>query len=146
MDHVVYLDYKAKELQNLILGKKKMIVRGAMGRKVPYEKVAISDVLYFVENKGDLLVIAKAKISDIYFSNKLTREGSFALIDKYQNKLLLNTALKKRFAGKRYITLISLSDFALIDNPFEIDKSKYSNMDDWLIVNEIEKVMMSQEV
>ena len=146
MDHIVYLDYKAKELQNLILGKKKMIMRGAMSRKAPYEKAYLGDDLYFVENKGELLVKAKAKISEIKFSNKLTREDSFALIDKHQSKLMLNTALKKRFAGKRYLTLITLSDFNTIENPFEIDKSKYSNIDDWLIVKEIENVMISQEV
>ncbi len=35
MDNVVSLDYKAKELENLESGKKTMIIRGAMGRKLP---------------------------------------------------------------------------------------------------------------
>lgn len=146
MDHVVYLDYKAKELTNLSLGKKKMIARGAMGRKVPYGRITKKDNLYFVENKGDLLVKAKSKIADIFFSDKLQREDSFSLLDKYQSKLMLNTALKKRFAGKRYLTLITLTDFILLDNPFEIDKSEYSNVDDWLIVKDINTVMVNQEV
>jgi len=146
MDHVVYLDYKAKELSNLSCGKKTMIARGAMGRKIPYKKVSKKDFLYFVENKGDLLVKAKAKVDDVMFSDKLSREDSFALLDKYQSKLMLNTALKKRFAGKRYITLITLSDFSTLEHPFEIDKSEYSNMDDWLIVKKIDTVMVKQEV
>lgn len=53
MDHVVYLDYKAKELENLKSGQKTMIIRGAMGRKMPYGRINNSDVLYFIENKGD---------------------------------------------------------------------------------------------
>lgn len=146
MDHIVYLDYKAKELSNLSLGKKSMIIRGAMGRKIPYERVFKDDTLYFVENKGDLLVKAKATVHDVYFSDKLSREDSFTLIDKYQNKLMLNTALKKRFAGKRYLTLISLKDFSMIEHPFQIDKSEYSSMDDWLIIKEINTVMVKQEV
>ena len=146
MDHIVYLDYKAKELYNLTIGKKSMIIRGAMGRKVPYDRVFKGDTLYFVENKGDLLVKAKAKALDVYFSDKLSREDSFKMIDKYQNKLMLNTALKKRFAGKRYLTLININDFVLLEHPFEIDKSEYSNMDDWLIVKEINTVMVNQEV
>lgn len=89
---------------------------------------------------------AKAKVADVFFSEKLTREDSFSLIDKYQSKLMLNTALKKRFAGKRFLTLITLSDFLLIDQPFEIDKSQYSNMDDWLLVIDIQNVMVKQEV
>jgi len=91
-------------------------------------------------------VKAKAKVADVFFSEKLTREDSFSLIDKYQSKLMLNTALKKRFAGKRFLTLITLSDFLLIDQPFEIDKSQYSNMDDWLLVIDIQNVMVKQEV
>lgn len=146
MDHVVYLDYKAKELQNLTLGKKSMIIRGAMGRKTPYQRVGVGDHLFFIENKGDHLIKAKADVADVFFSDKLNREDSFSLIDQYQHKLLLNTALKKRFAGKRYLTLITLANFKPLQTPFEIDKSEYSNMDDWLIVKEIESVRLKQEV
>ena len=146
MDHIVYLDYKAKELENLKLGKKSMIVRGAMGRKVPYGRVAKNDTLYFVENKGDLLAKAKAEVEEVFFTSKLTREDSFSLIDKYQNRLLLNTALKKRYAGKRYLTLIKLKNFTAFEYPFSIDLSQISNMDDWFIVNEIDTVMVKQEV
>lgn len=46
MDNVVYLDYKAKEFENLKNGKKTMIIRGAMGRKLPYGRVSKSDILY----------------------------------------------------------------------------------------------------
>ena len=38
MDNIVYLDFKAKELDNLIAGKKTMIIRGATGRKLPAER------------------------------------------------------------------------------------------------------------
>jgi len=34
MNHVVYLDAKSNELENLLSGKKSMIIRGATGRKV----------------------------------------------------------------------------------------------------------------
>ena len=33
MDNVAYLDYKAKELENILSGQKTMIIRGAMCRK-----------------------------------------------------------------------------------------------------------------
>jgi len=44
MDNVVYLDYKAKELENLRSGQKTMIIRGAMGRKLPYGRVEKFDI------------------------------------------------------------------------------------------------------
>ncbi|MHC1774851.1 MAG: hypothetical protein AB9834_05485 [Lentimicrobium sp.] len=45
MDNVVYHDYKAKEPENIKSGKKTMIIRGAMGRKLPYGRVNKSGVL-----------------------------------------------------------------------------------------------------
>jgi hypothetical protein len=50
----VYLNSKARELENLIDGKKKMLVRGSMGQKLPYGRVNKADILFFSENKRDL--------------------------------------------------------------------------------------------
>ena len=141
MDNVVYLDYRAKELENLINGKKTMIIRGAMGRKLPYGKLNTSDVLYFIENKSDGLVKAKAIVKTVFNSEKLTKEESTKLVEEHQNKLHLNSGLKKRFAGKRYIVLIEIQGFENLE-PFKIDRSDYGNMDDWLPVGNIEKVKM----
>ena len=52
MDHVVYLDAKAKEVENLLSGDKTMIIRGAAGRKMPYGRVSSGDVLYFIQDNG----------------------------------------------------------------------------------------------
>lgn len=51
MNHVVYLDAKAKELEKLLDGSKIMIIRGAIGRKMSYGRV----------NKGDILLITMLK-------------------------------------------------------------------------------------
>ena len=139
MDHIVYLDYKAKELQNLSEGSKNMIIRGAMGRKMPYGRVFEGDQLYFVENNGKGLILAKARVKNIVQTDKLTKEESTALVEKYQKQLILNNALKKRFAGKRYLILIELSGFEAI-SPFSFDRSEYGNMDDWLPVENIDRV------
>ena len=56
MDHVVYLDADARELESLLSGRKTMIIRGAAGRKIPYGRVAVADVLYLINNNGEGLV------------------------------------------------------------------------------------------
>ncbi len=139
MDHIVYLDKRAKELDNLISGKKSMIIRGAMGRKMPYGRVEIGDILYFVENNGDALVKAKACVQDVIFTDKLETEESISIVEKLQPKLQLDARLTKRFAGKKYLSLINLENFRTVD-PFKIDKSEYGNMDDWFPVENIDKV------
>ncbi|MFW6259790.1 MAG: hypothetical protein ACOC1R_02525 [Tangfeifania sp.] len=141
MDHIVYLDAKAKELENLQTGKKSMIIRGAAGRKLPYGRVKEGDVLYFAENKGDGLIKAKAVVKSVYESEKLSKEESEKVVDENQDKLQLNKALLKRFAGKRYLVLLEVTGFEMFE-PFSFNRYRYANMDDWLLVEDIQKALL----
>ena len=58
MNHVVYLDASAKELNLLLSGKKAMIIRGAMGRKIPYGRVNQDDILYSINNNSEGVKLA----------------------------------------------------------------------------------------
>lgn len=142
MDHVVYLDFKAKEFEHIKKGEKTMIIRGAMGRKLPYGRVNKGDLLYFIENNGEGLIKGKAIVSDVVNSDQLTKEQSIEIVQQNQDQLLLNKALEKRFAGKRYLVLITIKDFTEVEH-FKIDRSNYGNMDDWLPVENIENVKMN---
>jgi hypothetical protein len=141
MDHVVYLDAQANELENLLAGNKTMIVRGATGRKLPHGRVEAGDMLYFINNNAEGLVRAKAEVKSAYHSEKMNEEESRALVEKNQSKLRLTDKQMKRWAGKRYIVLIEVADVQEV-RPFTIDKSNYGNMDDWLPVEKIESVSM----
>jgi len=139
MDHVVYLDTKANELEILLNGKKSMIIRGATGRKLPYGRVNEGDVLYFINNNSEGVVKAKAIVDSVFNSDKMSAEESVALVEKHQGKLNLSESQFKKWAGKRYIVLIEIKDIKEI-KPFAIDKSNYGNMDDWLPVEKIDNV------
>ena len=139
MDHVVYLDAKAQELSKLLSGDKQMLIRGATGRKMPYGRVNAPDVLYFINNNGEGLIRAKAVVRSVLNSERLTKEESAALVAEHQTQLQLTARQIKRWAGKRYLVLITVGDVSELD-PFPIDKSDYGNMDDWLPVGDIDAV------
>jgi len=139
MDHVVYVDAKANEMDMLLDGEKTMIIRGAAGRKLPYGRVNTEDVLYFIKNNGEGEVKAKAIVSNVFNSEKMSKEESIVLVEENQGKLKLTKKQFKRWAGKRYIVLIELKSVEAVD-AFGIDKSDYGNMDDWLPVDNIENV------
>jgi len=141
MDHVVYLDASAKELDLLLSGEKTMIIRGATGRKLPYGRVNPGDTLYFINNNAEGLVKASAKVRIVFNSDKLTEEASALLVERHQEKLQLTKKQYDRWAGKRYLVLIEVGGVEIIE-PFQIDKSDYGNMDDWLFVEQIEKVRL----
>ena len=139
MDHVVYTDAKARELEKLLSGEKTMIVRGATGRKLPYGRVQPGDCLFFIVNNGEGIVRASATVGNVFNSEKLTEEQSAALLRSSQSKLSLTPEQIKRWSGKRYLVLIEVARVRAVD-PFAIDRSAYGNMDDWLLVNNIENV------
>jgi len=142
MDHIVYLDTKSNELEKLIDSEKSMIIRGWTGRKMPYWRVNIWDELYFIKNNAEWKIRAKATVKSVFNSEKMEKEDSIKLVEENQKQLLLSDKQYKRWAGKRYIVLIEVSNTEEI-NPFPIDKSNFSNMDDWLLVEDIESVKVS---
>mgnify|MGYP006285674237 FL=1 len=121
-----------------------MIIRAASGRKMPYGRVNNGDILYFIENNGDGVVRAKAVASKVFNSDKLSTEESVALVEKHKDELQLHKRMHKRVSGKRYIVLIKLKNFQEIE-PFPVDKSGFENMDDWLPVENINKVKVEKE-
>ena len=139
MDHIVYLDTQAKELENLLSGRKTMIIRGATGRKLPHGRVFAGDVLYFVNNNAEGVVHAKGVVTSAFHSEKLSEDESNNLVQQNQSKLNLTSKQFTRWAGKRYLVLVEVSGVESVD-PFEIDKSNFGNMDDWLFVETIAAV------
>jgi len=139
MDHVVYLDAKANDLEKLFNGTKTMIIRGATGRKLPYGRVTTGDILYFINNNAEGVVKAKGIVASVFNSDKMSAEESIAFVKKHQDKLQLSDSQFHKWAGKRYIVLIGLKNIES-EPSFTIDKGNYGNMDDWLPVEKIETV------
>jgi len=141
MDHVVYLDSSAKELENLLAGKKTMVIRGAAGRKMPYGRVNVNDMLYFINNNGEGMVRGQARVNSVINSDPLTPEAASKMLEIHQNALQLTEGQRKRWQVKRYLVLIEVADFQQVEE-FQIDKSQFGNMDDWLLVEKIENVKL----
>lgn len=139
MDHIVYTDKKADELQKLLAGGKTMIVRGAAGRKLPYGRVQPQDRLFFIQNDGNGLVTACGIVNSVLNSEALNEVRSRALLNVHRTKLSLTAEQFQRWERKRYLVLIQVREVRLI-GPFHIDRTAYGNMDDWLPVGEIESV------
>ena len=120
-----------------------MIIRGATGRKLPYGRVNKEDELYLIRNNGEGLIQAKCTVVSVTNSNKMTKDESVQLVEKNQDKLNLTDKQSKKWAGKRYLVLIEIKDVQKM-KPFKIDRSDYSNMDDWLPVGSIGTVKLEE--
>ena len=72
MDHVVYVSKATKELDGLLSGGRSMLVRGSLGKKVPYGRVSEGDQLFFATGSGRNVVKAKAEVTSVFDSEKLS--------------------------------------------------------------------------
>ena len=142
MDHVVLLDASSKELENLVNGNKSMIIRAADVKNFPHGSVHEGDILYFVNSPGEGEVKARAIVSYIFNSDRLSVEESFEVIIRNQDKLQLPDKQFDRLAGKRYLVLIGINEIEEIE-PFSIDKDKFDYADDWLPVGNINIVSIN---
>ncbi len=143
MDHVVYLDAKEMELDSLLGGEKRMIIRGAAGRKLPHGRVHPGEVLWFIENNGNGLIRCQATVKKVFSSEKLTEQESQRIIIEHQPMLRLTPNQMKRWSGKRYLVLIEVEQVCEV-LPFTIDRSRYGNMDDWLPTEDIVRLKKQQ--
>jgi hypothetical protein len=140
MNHVVYLDAKADEMDKIFNNKKTMIIRGATGRKVPYGLVNNEDILFFINNNAEGMIKATAEVFNVINSDKMDKETSISLINKFQDKLQLTKKQFNRWAGKRYIVLVEIKNVKEI-KPFQFNRDVFKNkMDDWLIFEKIESI------
>ena len=140
MDHIVYVDADAKELEKLTSGTRTMIVRRA--KDVPCGTVNPSDTLYFIHD-GDRLIRARATVKDVLHSDKLTEKTSARLLHTYQDQLQLTRREMERWARKQYLVMISVENTTPL-KPFAVDRSNYVSQDNWLPVGSIRKVRTSR--
>jgi hypothetical protein len=140
MNHLVYLDAKANEMEKIFTNKKTMIIRGATGRKVPYGLVKTGDTLYFINNNSEGIIKATAEVFNVINSEKMDKETSISLIKKFQDKLQLTDKQFQRWGGKRYIVLVEIKNVKEI-KPFQFNRDDFKKkMDDWLIFEKIDSI------
>lgn len=141
MVHLVYSDNQSKELAKILEGSKTMIILGATGRKIPHSRVFKDEVLYFME-KGSKKITAKAIVANVQNFTQRTDEEITQTIEDNNHKLVLNDKQQERW-HKKCLCLVEFDQVKAID-PLDFDHQK--NMDDWLIIENIEDVVVGSSI
>jgi hypothetical protein len=145
MDHIVWLDAEANELNNLVLGKKSMIIRGADNRMDISGDIAEGETLYLVSNEEETKIKATARVKCIFFSEELTIEESFETIIRNQDKLQLPDPQFDKLAGKKFLGLIELSDVKSV-KPVTINCFEEGTGISWLTVGSVAEYTSSIKI
>ena len=122
-------------------GTKRMIVRGAAGRKIPHSRVFEGETLYFMK-KGTGKITAKAEVAHVDNYLKLSEEQIIKVLAENQEKLDLTEKQKERW-HKKCLCLVEFKNVEAIE-PMDFDRQ--GNMDDWLIIQKIEDVVVGTSI
>jgi hypothetical protein len=119
-------------------GKKTMVGRAFNGRRSPYGKVKLGDILYFTENDGKQIIYGRGRATVVYDSPKLTHEESEAMLEKFRRDLWLSEAQFRRMSGKRYLVLVTVDRFQEVPH-FRFTRRAFHTLDDWIMVGDVDK-------
>jgi hypothetical protein len=140
MDHIVFLDSGSSELDNLLEGKKSMILKGGNLINPSYGNVMQGDTLYLADSNKEGKIRAKGIVAYVYKSGKLSVEESYEIVIRNQDKLQLPDNQFYTVAGKQYLVLITIERIEAIE-PFQIEKIDLDQSDDWFSVGNIDLIM-----
>ncbi|HMK46112.1 MAG TPA: hypothetical protein VK436_05755 [Methanocella sp.] len=140
MDHIVFITKSSLELKELLAGERSMIVRGSLGKRVPYGRVNAGDMLFFAIGNGRNIVRATAMVSDIIDTPKLTPEENTSIIASHRKKLKLSDEERKKLFGKKYLSLIEISGINPVV-PFTVVAHGSGENDDWTVLKDIDEII-----
>jgi hypothetical protein len=135
MNHLVFLDTRAGELEKILSGTKSMVVKEleparAAGQVYP------GDSLYFLRNKDDCAVRVKATVTRVlHFTNDLDEDLSH-ILKEMRPRLQLTEDQYNYWSIKQQVMLVEF-DCAHKINVIRIAPDKISDRSDWIAFEDL---------
>ncbi len=115
MEHIICLEKENDSLEDILAGKKVMIVLASYGKKFPYGCVHTGDTVYFTEKSNCGLIKSKALICNILCLDNVSKEEAAVILVANKEKLNLTATGFNKLIGKKYMILIEFADVKLIE-------------------------------
>lgn len=115
MEHLVCLNQEYDSLEDILTGKKVMIVIGSYGKKFPYGQIHVGDTVFLTETDNGGLITARAAICNILCTHKVSTEEAAVILVGNKEKLNLSSQGFQKLIGKKYLVLIEFSNIENIE-------------------------------
>lgn len=144
MYHIAIMKKSWDLIPKILNGQKTIESRWYKTKRSPYDKIKLSETVYF-KNTGEA-VTAKAEVSKVLQYRNLTPERIYKLIDEFGGEGKIHfpnlTEAKRDLVNKKYCVLIFLKDSKMV-KPFKINKSGFGAMSAWICVADIRTIKTS---
>ncbi len=141
MVYKVTLDSGSNETDNLLRGTKSMIIYGSDVRCFPHGSIKEGDILYFTGDENPSVTKARGIVSSVFNSCRLSVEESYEIVIKNQDKLQLPDDQFYKYAGKRYLIMIGVTDMEEIKQP-NVRRNNSPVINEWSLSGILKDITM----
>ena len=135
MNHLIFLDAQAGELEKILSGVKTMLVKEFDPTHTPAHPVNPGDSLYFLRNTDECTLRVKATVARILsFTNRLDEDLSHTL-KEMQPKLQLTEEQFNHWSVKKQVLLVEFESAQKI-SAINIKSIKIKDLSSWIAFKE----------
>ena len=135
MNHLVFLDTRAGELEKILSGVKSMVVKELDPAQPAAHSVRPGDSLYFLRDNGECAVRVKATVVRVlFFTNSLDQDLSHTL-KELQPRLQLTEDQYNYWSAKQQVLLVEFGSAHKID-VIHVAPNKTTDRSDWIAFEE----------
>jgi hypothetical protein len=131
MNHVVFLDAQAGELEKILSGVKTMLVKEFDPAQTAVHLVSAGDSLYFVRNKEVWALRVKATVIRVLISANCPEEDLSHTLKEMQPKLQLTEDQYSYWSAKQHVVLVEFESARKID-VIHVAPNQIADCTDWI--------------
>jgi hypothetical protein len=135
MNHLVFLDTRAGELEKILSGMKTMLIKELDPTQTTARPVRPGDGLYFLRDNGECAVRVKATVVRVlFFTNRSDQDLSHTL-KEMQPRLQLTEDQYTYWSAKQQVLLVESESAHKID-VIQVAECKIADRSDWMVFEE----------
>jgi hypothetical protein len=139
MNYLVFLDAQAGELEKIVSGTKRMVLKELDPSKPAGPAIGRGDRLYFLRHKDDCALRVQATVIRVlHFSNQ-PGEDKPHFLKEMQPRLLLTEDQYNYWSAKQAVLLVEFEAASKIP-VIEISREKVKDRSDWIAFEEFSRI------
>ena len=139
MNHLVFLDAGAGELEKILSGVKTMLVK-EFDPKTTAHPVQPGDSLYFLRDQDDCAVRVKATVVRVLFFTNNVKEDLSLILKAMQPRLQLTEAQYNAWAARQQVMLVEFASAHKI-GVIHVAPDKITDRSDWIAFQVLSRII-----
>jgi hypothetical protein len=144
MNHLVFLDAKAGELEKILSGVKSLVLKEIYPEQPEVQPVQPGDSLYFLRNNDECAVQVKATVVQVWPCEDGQDEDLSHVLKELQTKLQLNEDQYNCWSAKKQATFIEFEAAHKVPE-FHIAPGRITDRTRWIAFEQIHELTQEGE-